>query len=324
MKFQELKKSLVELKQFYLIRGSDAFLRQKAVDMLISAGLTMPDLNLSIFDNENYDMSSIVTALNSIPMMDSHRVILLNDIPIKKSDELKAMIDFVTHPIESTIIIVVDSLNNSAIKKLEPYFTLVDCSPLDTSMIGKLVATQLRQYGCTINSDALQLLVDYCNADYTRINNETIKLGNMLDKGAVVTAEIVAEYVHREVDYDVFELSKAVSSKNGKLAMDIINKLLEQKESPQMLLMMLLANFRRVFYAITSKETNAQIATKLGVKEYAIKVAREVGSQFTPAQLKRLLDMGAELDYQIKAGLVDDHNALLYFVANSIKDYKAK
>ncbi len=316
MKFQELKKSLSNLYPAYLIRGSDAFLRQKSVDMLIQHTLTQKELNLSVFNDENTDMSAILSALKSIPMLDKYRLVVLRDISVKKAEDVKPLLAYLKAPLESTILIIVDSNNVSAYKGIEPYCQIIDCSPLDEPMLAKLVATQLAALKVKINSDALHTLVEFCNNDYTRINNEVIKLGNMLDAGSLITKEIIMENVHREVEFDVFELGRAVSVKNGKRAMEIINQLLIQKESPQVLLMMILSNFRRMFYSMSSKESNAIVAQKLGVKEYAIKMAREVGSKFTLPQLKKVLDLGAALDLAIKSGDIAEKNALLYFVSN--------
>ncbi len=319
MNFQDLKKNLDELKPVYLIKGSDAFLRSKATEMLINHAVTLKDLNCSIFTDENTDMSAILSACRSIPMLDTKKVVVLRDINIKKVDDIKPLLEYVQKPLTSTILIIVDSRNVTTYKKIEPYCELIDCSPLDSDMLAKLVATQLKSYGCAINKDALQKLVEYCNADYTRINNETIKLGNLLGQGGVVTTQIIEENIHREVEYDIFELGNYAAQKNGQKAMEIINHLLERKESPQMLLIMVLNNFRRMFFAVTSKDSPAQIAAQLGVKEFAIKKAKEVGSKFTPAQLKKILDLGADLDYQIKSGGMNEKNALIYFISSIVK-----
>lgn len=316
MKFVELKKSLSSIKPAYLVRGSDAYLRQKATDMIIAHALQFKDLNLSVFNDENTDISAILSALKSIPMMDKYRVVMLRDIAVKKADEIAAIVEYAKKPLDSTVLLVVDSAGSNVYKKLEPLCEVVDCSPLDVAMLGKLVANQLAGFGVKINSDALNVLVQYCNNDYTRINNEVIKLGNLLGSGGLVTREIVEQNVHREVEYDIFELSNAAAAKNGARAMQIINQLLIKKESPQVLLMLILSNFRRMFYATTSREPVSKIAEHLGVKEYAIKVARDVGAKFTPAQLKKILDLGAELDFKIKSGQTSDKNALLFFVAN--------
>ena len=319
MKFQELKKSLTTIKPIYLIRGSDAFLRDKAVEMIVNHSLKIKDLNLIIFNDENTDILAIVSACKIIPMMDEHRVVVLKDIAVKKADELKPLIDYATQPLKSTVLIIVDSANNTVYKKLEALSEIVDCSPLDTNMLTKLVVSQLNNLKCKINSDAVSILIEYCNFDYTRINNEVIKLGNLVGANGLITKQIVQDNVNREVEYDVFELGNAVAVKDGAKTLAIINQLLEQKQSPQMLMMLVLSNFRRMFYAIMSRDTNLTIANKLGIKEFAVKKAREVGLKFTPAQLKKILDLGAELDYQIKAGQISDKNALLYFVSNIVK-----
>ncbi len=318
MKFQELKKSLTNIKQAYFIKGSDAFLRQKSVEMIVNHALKIKDLNLATFNDENTDISAIISACQSIPMMDEHRVVVLKDVAVKKADEVTPLVKYLQKPLISTVLIVVDSVGNSALKKIEPLCEIVDCSPMDTMMLAKLVATQLNAFGVKINSDALERLVSYCNNDYTRINNEVLKLGNLLGSGGLVTLEIVEQNVHREVEYDIFELSNAVASKNGKKAMQIVEQLLLRKESPQMLIMLIVGNFRRMFFALSSKESNIIIANKLGIKEYAVKIARETGARFTLPKLKKALDLGAKLDYQIKAGEMSDRNALYYFIASVV------
>lgn len=318
MKFQELKKSLSNIRQAYLIKGSDAFLRQKSVEMITNHALKIKDLNLATFNDENTDTSAIISACQSIPMLDEHRVVVLKDIAVKKTEELNPLLNYLKKPLNSTILVIVDSVGNSAYKKLESLCEIVDCSPMDTALLGKLVATQLNAFGVKINSDALEKLVSYCNNDYTRINNEVIKLGNLLHSGEVVTLEVVEQNVHREVEYDIFELSNAVVNKNGKKAMEIVEQLLLRKESPQVLIMMILSNFRRMFYAVSSKDSNATIASKLGIKEYAVKIARETGARFSLPKLKKALDLGANLDYQIKSGSMSDKNALYYFITGVV------
>ncbi len=318
MKFQELKKSLSNIKQAYFIKGSDAFLRQKSVEMIVNFSLKIKDLNLAYFTDENTDMSAIISACLSIPMMDEHRVVVLKDIAVKKADEVAPLIKYLQKPLLSTVLIIVDSVGNSALKKLEPLCEIVDCSPMDSTMLAKLVVTQLNTFGVKINSDALERLINYCNNDYTRINNEVIKLGNMLGSGGLVALEIVEQNVHREIEYDVFELSNAVVNKNGKKAMQIVEQLLLRKESPQMLIMLIVGNFRRMFFALSSKDSNAVVATKLGIKEYAVKIARETGARFSLPKLKKALDLGASLDYKIKAGEMSDKNALYFFITSVV------
>lgn len=317
MKFQDLKKNLTQkIENLYYISGDDAFLRQKAVEMIENRAVSLRDLNILRFDDENTDLGNIVSACRALPMMDERRVVVLKDINIKKQDDLKPLIEYAKTPTPSTVLVVVNGAGGSNYKKFEELAVTVDCGKLEPNMLARLVLNELSKFNCKINSDALASLIDYCAQDYTRIYNETIKLGNLIGSGGVITLADVAENVNREVEYDIFELSNAVINKDGAKALAIIEQLLERKESPQKLLMLVQSSFRRMFYAISSKETNAVIAQKLGVKEFAVKKSREQAAKFTPVRLKKILDLGALLDYQIKSGAITDDNALFYFITN--------
>ncbi len=316
MKFQDLKKSLSNLMPVYYIYGDDAFLRQKAVEMIEARAVKFRDLNVIRFDDENTDINNIVIACRALPMMDEHRVVVCKDLSVKKQEEIKPLVDYTKSPTSTTILIVVDSAGAGVYKKFIENATSVDCSKLDVNLLGRLVLNELTHYACKINSDALSTLIEYCNLDYTRINNEIIKLASLVGSGGTITLDDVVKNVSREIDYDIFELSNAVSRRDGRTAVAIVKNLLEKKESPQKLLMLIQSNFRRMFYAINTKESTTEIANKLGVKEYAVRKSKEQATKFAPARLKKILDLGASLDYQIKAGQMTDENAILYFVAN--------
>ena len=66
-------------------------------------------------------------------------------------------------------------------------------------------------------------------------------------------------------------------------------------------------NYRRVlFTAINSGMRDADIASMLGVKEYAIKMCRNQARVFTPKKLKKIVDMLANADRNIKNGTIKE------------------
>ncbi len=317
MKFQELKKSLANgLKNLYYIKGDDAFLRHKAQEMIENSAVSLKDLNIVRFDDENANAFDIVNACQILPMMDKYRVVVVKG-GFKKADEIKPIIEYAKKPTTTTVLIVVDNgANPNLYKSYSSIAELVDCSKLDSALLSRLVLSELAPYKTKINSDAMESLLSICNFDFTRINNEVIKLANLVGTGETITKDDVLNNVAREIEYDIFELSNAVSVKQGAKALEIIKNLLERKESPQMLLMLIQSTFRRMFYAIGTKESNAEIASKLGVKEYSIKIARDQASRFTLSRLKSIIELGEKLDFDIKSGNMNDENALLYFITN--------
>ncbi len=315
MKFQELKKNLSSsLPNLFFIKGEDAFLREKSVEMIVSRAVKLKELNALFYDDESTDIVAIVNSCRALPMMDEHRVVVLKDLAIKKADELNLLNEYVKAPTPSTILIVVASENVSLYKKIEELAVVVDCGYLDNAMLSRLVVTELSKHNVQIQQDALTALIDYCNHDYMRINNEITKLTNFIGNG-VVDLKTVQASVVKDVEYDIFELTNAVSEKNGKVAISIIKNLLLRKEPPQKLLIMMQNSFRRMFFAMSSKDSNEDVALKLNVKPFAVKKAREQGAKFGIAKLKKCMDLGAMLDFNVKNGKITDENALINYVS---------
>ena len=319
MKFQELKQTLNNgLDAVYIISGKDAYLRQKAQDMIEAKAVpNLKDINITRYTDDNYNLDSILRDLEAMPMMTDNRVVVLKDISMRSTADT----DFIKKIIEKNnhihnILLISDGVGAVWYKNLTKFATVVDCSPLDEVMLQKIALKNFQDSNVNVEASALSLLIQYCTGDLMRINNEINKLCNYVGVGGNVTTKVVEELVHKDLEYNVFELSNAVSKKDAQTALKIVRHLLTQKESPQVLLMMITSNFRRMFYATISKDTTAEIAKKLGVKEYAIKIAKEMGKRFSPVKLKNILDFGGDLDYKIKSGDISAENALFYFITN--------
>ena len=318
MKFQELKKSLVGgVDNFYIINGKDAYLRTKAQQMIEDkAVVNLKDINITRYNDDNYNFDAILSDFDAMPMMDENRVVVLKDLNIRASSDISLIQKKIEKKQLHNILIINDGVGANWYKGISKFATIVDCAPLDEIMLQRIALKTFQDNQVMIEQDALRSLVQYCSFDLNKINNEVNKLSNYVSKNGKVTQKVVDEVVHKDLEFNIFELSDAVSKKDGEKALSIVNYLLTQKEQPQVLLMMLLSNFRRMFFAAISKQTNAELADKLGVKEYSIKIAKDLSRRFTPVKLKNILDFGGELDYKIKSGSMNAENALYYFITN--------
>ena len=60
--------------------------------------------------------------------------------------------------------------------------------------------------------------------------------------------------------------------------------------------------------------TEKELADLLGVKEYAIIVAKRLSKNFSKLQLKNIYEMTSDVDFYIKNGQMQVENALFYLV----------
>ena len=128
----------------------------------------------------------------------------------------------------------------------------------------------------------------------------------------LITKAVVDAVVIKDAEYTVFELTDALGKKDGDRAM----KLLSLMEKEQGVLSLISNHFRRLFFIGISDMTNAELASYLGVKEYAVVKARGQIKEFSKNQLRKINQLLEEIDYSIKSGAMQATNALYYLVFN--------
>lgn len=317
MKFIELKKSLEnKVYNTYYISGKDAFLRDSAQSMIEKRCVsTLPDFNKLVFNDENFNINKVLDAFNSLPVLDKYRVVVLSDVQ-PASKDITVLQNYLKNPNPTTCLIIKDGNNFNGFKTLLTLCEKIDCDFLEQKILQSIIVKKLADFEVKIDVSAIKTLIEYCNFDLTHIEGELPKLIAYSGKGGVISNDIVEKLVHKNVEYSIFELSNAVAEKNSAKAIQLLDLMLENKESPQNLLLLLVANFRRVFYVATTKQTDKELAKMLDVKEYAVKIARRSLHKFTQKKLKSILDLGGKLDFDIKNGKITDREAIYYFVSN--------
>lgn len=314
MKFAELKKHLStdKLKPCYYINGDDAFVVKKAEEMFLSLTGNFRDLNYSSFDNSSTP-SEIISALNSLPMLADFRVVKISDY----THNLDFIKKYLTSPSPSTVLIFAGKMsdNFNSISKL---VEIVDCNKFDLPFLRSWVSRRFEVAKVKILPVAVEQLIEYCNRDMSRIENEIEKLIAYSLGKEEITAQIIDELVAPESEFKVFELSEAIAVGNREKALEIADNLLGNATSPIMLLGMLFKHFRRLLFVALNPKSDT-LASDLGVKEYSIKVSVKQASKFTVKRLKLIFDKLCEIDSLVKYGKMVDKTALLCFMCDTLQ-----
>ena len=305
MRFDELKKHISEgqLYSSYICVGDDAFVLQKADALFRALAPSMPDINVSVFD-EASDVSAIAEACESLPIIDPYRIVISRGF----KGDASSLLPYLKNPNPSTVLVFFSASLKEGFSKIINYLQPVDCNRLENRFIINYIARTVTEAGSSITRDAAELLISYCDSFMTRISTETEKLA-LYRLGGVITQEDVKALVKPEVSYKIYELSEAVAQKQNVKAMKVLSTLLEDKLAPSSILGMVYAHFRRLLYcSITPKDEN--IHTLLGIKEYAAKKASEQAAKYTPKRLMKICDGFHRADSDFKSGRITDLAAL--------------
>lgn len=306
-----LKKRLSEgLARVYVVEGDDYYLFDKAFLMIKNAcGITLDDFNVNVFDEESFSTDKLFAATELLPIIDEKRLVVIKGGKLSEGDK-KRTTEILLHIPKTTVVVVLDYNKNFEFLKKD--FVLVDANRMDKELVKKLITAYLARISKKIDADAMDELIESCNGYLTRIMNELNKLVCFDLDSENITKESVDKLVNKDIEFSVFELTEALSKKDGDKAI----RLLKLMEKDQGVFALISNQFRRLFYASISDLTYAELAGLLGVKEFAIMKARQLAKGFSKAQLKKICSLLEEMDYAVKSGAMLQTNALYLLVFN--------
>lgn len=289
----------------YVIQGEDLLLYDKALNLIKSAcNLTLEEFNFIVFDDDNFDGDAVINACETLPIGSENKIVLLKNIS-KFTDAFKKKLQAYTKsPAKTTCLVIFDFLEKFDFLIAEK----VSAKRLDDRSLGEIIRATLTKAGKTITDGGVEKLIESCCNYYSLIKNELDKLSCC--EADEITEKVVDELVCKETEFSVFELTDALSRRDGQKAVNLLN--LMDKDTKTFSLVV--NHFRRLFFVAISDLSDRELAAIMGVKEYAITKARSVAKNFSKLQLKNIYEMLDDVDFYIKNGQMQVENALFYLI----------
>lgn len=305
MVFTELKKSLNNGERFsvYLIEGTDAYFRSLALETLKSVLIAEPSLNTMTFDGENLNYGEVLSSLNAFPLLSERRMTVIKEF-YPKADALKGGIgEFIVSPNEKSVLVIVNEEPCDAFKKFKSV-CVVSCGAADSALIVRWIKATAKNFGVNISDALSEKVAEYCRYDMTRIKNETEKLIAYAG-GGEITEDAVNLLVNRDAEYKIYEMTDFIAKRKFDLAISVILDMLDKGDTHARIISAVYNYFRRLLFVAISDKPNAETAALLGVKEYAVKKAKDQAAAFKVRSIKNAVDRLADADYAVKSGKAD-------------------
>ena len=327
VKFTALKGAIArgEIQSIYLLEGEDAFFRTRARTMIEQAVLSNPELNSSSFEGgalKGNGIDHLLSAVTALPFLSDRRVVFVRDwYPTASDLKQKQLANYFATPEPLSVLIISNEKKCEPLKKI-PSVTVVDCAHGELSVLTAWVKNEGVAAGLTVTDTAARTLCEFCLSDMTRISTETQKLILYAKDKTQITEEDVKLLVVPDSEYKVYEMTEHVASKRYDEACQVLAELTSKNESKQKMFVALYSHFRRLLHVSLSTDGDGAIAEMLGVKEYAVKVARRQAQKFSKKSLKAAVDKLTELDVGFKSGKLTIESALQLAVFGLMVDVK--
>jgi DNA polymerase III delta subunit len=174
------------------------------------------------------------------------------------------------------------------------------------------------------SDEAIEKLVLFSLCDMSKITSELEKLSAYVADSKVLTTEIVEKFVVQDREFQVYELAEFLAKGDSENAFKLIDSFMMKPGSAFALISPLFNNYRRaLFVSINKDKSQAELASLLGVKEFAIRMLSGQVKVFSPKQLKQIVDLISEYDKKIKVGEMKE-NVAIKLIATSILTLRGK
>lgn len=317
MIFSELKKKLNEegLKPIYFIYGKDDYLRNSAINMIVSRAVTnMKELNFDSFDT-NFNENEIFYKSNTLPFMSEKRVVLLKEYyPKELGENFKK---YFASPNTDCVFVISNLEKCDAISK-HRNVEQVTCDKMDASLVRKWVVSAFNKQNLKVTTSAVDLLVKYTLSNFSLMQAEIDKLGSYKTDDVVTEADI-EKVVSKCEEFAFYECVNYVLDKNMPMAMDSMNFILRDKTKSQPLFISLYNNVRIMLYIKVNKLGKDELVSKFKVLPFVAPKLINQSKNFSPLKLVDAVKLAYELDGKIKNGKIDVQDAIINFITFLIK-----
>ncbi|NMM48411.1 DNA polymerase III subunit delta [Marinigracilibium pacificum] len=209
----------------YFLQGDEPFYIDMITEYIEKNALeeSQRGFNQMVFYGKDVDVNTIITNAGRFPMMSDRQVVIIKeaqDVPdLQKEQGIKLMENYIKNPQPSTILVFAHKHKTldgrkSLAKSLDKYATLVSVKKLYDNQVPDWIEKYVSGQGYKINQKATIMLSDFIGNDLSRLSNEINKILINLKEGDTIDEDHIQKNVGISKDFNIFELQKALSTRN--------------------------------------------------------------------------------------------------------------
>ncbi|MGN0142342.1 MAG: DNA polymerase III subunit delta [Roseburia sp.] len=309
-----------QLKQIYLLYGTEAYLRKQYRDKLKNA-MAAPDdtMNFTAFEGKDTNPRALIDLAETLPFFADRRVILVENSGFFKNS-CEELADYLPQVAATTHFIFVEDevdKRSKIYKAVKNSGRIVEFATQTEELLTRWILARLKKEGKNITGPVMQLFLTKTGTDMGNIDRELEKLiCYTMDKSVIEAADVEAIATEQTTN-KIFEMVNAIAEHNQRKALDFYYDLLTLKEPPMRILYLITRQFQILMNIrdMSGKGFDQQtMAQKAGIPPFAVRRNITQAKGFTMLQLKQALMDGAELEEAVKTGRMDDQMAVEVFL----------
>lgn len=287
--------------------------------------------SLSVLDGRTVALKDLTEKINTGSLFVKKRMVIIENIFKNKSDKIfTELSDYLKKfsGSEDNIIIFREEETSTKDKPLKvsakKLFNFLSQQPysqefsiLTGSQLLSFIKKEINSYNREIGPTAASLLINLTDGDLWLLAGAIKKLSFHTDQ-KIITTEDVKEMVAGSYDENIFGLTDALSAKNKKLAITLLEEQYAAGLSDEYLITMLTRQFKillQIREAIDRKMNISEIPSYLKLHPYIVKKGSLQAKNFTVLTLKNYLNQLIDLDFLNKTSPINIKTELTLFIS---------
>jgi DNA polymerase-3 subunit delta len=338
--WKKIKKN--QFSQLYLLFGTESFLIHETIQLLIKHVLNEEerDFNLSTYDLEETPIEVALEDAETLPFLGDKRLIILQNPVFLTSERTKEKVDhninklgqFLANPAPYSIVVIAapyEKLDErkKITKELKRNAETLEAKKLNEQDLRNWIKERVLGNGSQMDEKAIEKMIAIAGTNLFVLTNEIDKMSLYAGNEKKIDLQMVEMLVSKTLEQNIFELVEKVVHRKTEEALRIYYDLLKQNEEPLKILALLAGQFRLIYQVKELARKGygqQQIAGTIKQHPYRVKLAAGQANLFTENELKELMLLFADADYQMKTGGLNKTMIIemIFFKLNSLNQKK--
>jgi len=276
-----------KFKPVYLLHGEEPYYIDQIIHYMEQHVLSDMEkgFNQTVLYGKDTDMATILNAAKRYPMMSDYQLIVVKEAQDLKwaketegsSKEAEFVQAYFEKPLQSTILVLGYKYANfdkrkKIFKSVTKSGLVFQSDPVRDYKLAGWIEDLVKEKGAKIAPQAAALMAEYLGTDLSKISNELEKLMLNVSKETTIDTDHIQKNIGISKEYNVFELQKALASRNVLKANQIVNYFADNPKANPMVMVM--ANLNAYFTKILKYhylQNKGDTARELGVNPYFVK-----------------------------------------------------
>jgi DNA polymerase-3 subunit delta len=291
-----------------------------------------------VIENSSFDMhrfegrncgEKIADAIDSCPLFNTNKFITVKDSELftpAGSTDAQMIADKIREMDPTTFIIFLETKTDkrtALYKAVNKTGKILECGIQSDEELIKWAVRVFKSKGYRLDPTLARKFIEMSDRKMNSIMNEIEKISAYMGDRKLITEEDIELLTTKSITNNVFKLLDAVSKRDRRSSIMILDEMIRLKEPEQKILFLISTNFIDMFKAVQAKKkyrNNSEIAKATGIMfEWKVRKLLEFSKKFTEKEIRNIIGYCIDADSNIKEGKYYPRLSLEVLISEIVK-----